>query len=176
MRRGAALFFLLVTTPLSPKNLHPTDQPETKPIKQHTINQIKKGGESVYGAPFRDEFHSRLRFSHRGLVACANANAPHTNGSQFFITLDKAEWLDKKNTIFGRVAGDTVYNLAKLNDYEVDEDDRPLEPPRILVRARRALERELHAWPCYSALCFVLVCARFHSLHTADTQISARTT
>lgn len=47
------------------------------------------GGESIYGAPFKDEFHSRLRFSHRGLVACANANAPHTNGSQFFVTLDK---------------------------------------------------------------------------------------
>jgi len=47
------------------------------------------GGESIYGAPFKDEFHSRLKFTHRGLVACANRNEPHTNGSQFFITLDK---------------------------------------------------------------------------------------
>jgi peptidyl-prolyl cis-trans isomerase SDCCAG10 len=47
------------------------------------------GGETIYGAPFRDEFHSRLRFTHRGLVACANTNEKHTNGSQFFITLDK---------------------------------------------------------------------------------------
>ena len=31
------------------------------------------GGESIYGAPFADEFHSRLRFNHRGLLACANA-------------------------------------------------------------------------------------------------------
>ncbi|KAI8467746.1 MAG: hypothetical protein J3K34DRAFT_471411 [Monoraphidium minutum] len=91
------------------------------------------GGESIYGEPFKDEFHSRLRFSHRGLVACANQNEPHTNGSQFFITLDKwffitldkCEWLDKKNTIFGRVAGDTIYNL-------VDPEDRPVDPPRIL--------------------------------------------
>jgi cyclophilin family peptidyl-prolyl cis-trans isomerase len=45
--------------------------------------------DSIYGAPFKDEFHSRLRFSHRGLLACANRNEPHTNGSQFFITLDK---------------------------------------------------------------------------------------
>lgn len=45
--------------------------------------------DSIYGAPFKDEFHSRLKFSHRGLVACANRNEPHTNGSQFFITLDK---------------------------------------------------------------------------------------
>jgi hypothetical protein len=39
----------------------------------------------------------------RGLLACANQNEPHTNGSQFFITLDRCEWLDKKNTIFGKV-------------------------------------------------------------------------
>lgn len=47
------------------------------------------GGETIYGAPFRDEFHSRLRFSHRGLIACANANEKNPNGSQFFVTLDK---------------------------------------------------------------------------------------
>ncbi|CAI5957584.1 unnamed protein product [Closterium sp. NIES-65] len=63
------------------------------------------GGESIYGEPFRDEFHSRLRFSHRGLVACANAGAPHSNGSQWFFTLDRCDWLDKKHTIFGKVGG-----------------------------------------------------------------------
>ena len=31
------------------------------------------GGESIWGKPFRDEFHSRLRFVRRGLVAMANA-------------------------------------------------------------------------------------------------------
>ena len=30
------------------------------------------GGESVYGEPFPDEFHQRLSFSHRGIVAMAN--------------------------------------------------------------------------------------------------------
>ncbi|CAN0918545.1 Peptidyl-prolyl cis-trans isomerase CYP57 [Linum grandiflorum] len=61
------------------------------------------GGDSIYGGSFSDEFHSRLRFNHRGLVACANAGSPHSNGSQFFMTLDKSEWLDRKNTIFGKV-------------------------------------------------------------------------
>lgn len=61
-----------------------------------------EGGESIYGKPFIDEFHSRLRFSHRGLVAMAN-NRPNSNGSQFFLTLDKTEWLQKKHTIFGKV-------------------------------------------------------------------------
>jgi cyclophilin family peptidyl-prolyl cis-trans isomerase len=57
-------------------------------------------------------------------VACANANAPHTNGSQFFITLDRTDGLNKKNTIFGKVTGDTIYNLANMNELEVDDDDR----------------------------------------------------
>eukprot|EP00195_Chlamydomonas_chlamydogama_P005875 CAMPEP_0202905216 /NCGR_PEP_ID=MMETSP1392-20130828/33118_1 /ASSEMBLY_ACC=CAM_ASM_000868 /TAXON_ID=225041 /ORGANISM="Chlamydomonas chlamydogama, Strain SAG 11-48b" /LENGTH=271 /DNA_ID=CAMNT_0049593201 /DNA_START=61 /DNA_END=873 /DNA_ORIENTATION=+ len=91
-----------------------------------------QGGESIYGGLFRDEFHTRLRFAHRGIVACANQNEPHTNGSQFFITLGAADWLDKKNTIFGKVVGDTIYNLLRLGDVEVDsETDRPLDPPVI---------------------------------------------
>nr|GEY14918.1 peptidyl-prolyl cis-trans isomerase CYP57 [Tanacetum cinerariifolium] len=91
------------------------------------------GGESIYGGTFADEFHSRLRFNHRGLVACANSNAPNTNGSQFFITLDRCDWLDKKHTIFGKVTGDSLYNLLNLGEIETDKDDRPLEsPPKIL--------------------------------------------
>ncbi|CAA7408809.1 unnamed protein product [Spirodela intermedia] len=61
------------------------------------------GGESIYGDAFPDEFHTRLRFNHRGLVACANAGSPHSNGSQFFMSLDRCDWLDRKNTIFGKV-------------------------------------------------------------------------
>ncbi|KAJ8448810.1 hypothetical protein Cgig2_011431 [Carnegiea gigantea] len=65
----------------------------------------------------------------RGLVACANAGTPHSNGSQFFITLDRCDWLDKKNTIFGKVTGDSIYNLLRLGEVETDKDDRPLDPP-----------------------------------------------
>jgi cyclophilin family peptidyl-prolyl cis-trans isomerase len=55
-----------------------------------------KGGESIFGGFFPDEFHSRLKFSHRGQVACANLNVQDSNSSQFFITLEKCGWLDKK--------------------------------------------------------------------------------
>lgn len=89
------------------------------------------GGESIYGGPFADEFHSRLRFSHRGLVACGGSS--NSNGSQFFITLDRCDWLDKKHTIFGKVTGDSLYNLLNLGDIETDKDDRPVDsPPKIL--------------------------------------------
>lgn len=60
-------------------------------------------GESIYGKPFRDEIHTRIKFNHRGQVAMANENSPNTNHSQFFFTLDSAPHLDKKHTIFGKV-------------------------------------------------------------------------
>lgn len=78
------------------------------------------GGESIYGAPFADEFHSRLRFNHRGIVACANAGSPHSNGSQFFISLDKCEWLDRKNTIFGKVPSRVLaFKKLKFMQFEL---------------------------------------------------------
>lgn len=86
------------------------------------------GGSSVYGRPFKDEFHSRLLFRHRGLVACVNENKPDSNGSQFFITLDKAEHLNKTATIFGKVVGDTIHNLSRFNEVDTDQDDRPEDP------------------------------------------------
>ncbi|KAJ8040611.1 Spliceosome-associated protein CWC27-like [Holothuria leucospilota] len=89
-----------------------------------------EGGESIYGATFKDEFHSRLKFIRRGLVAMANAG-PNDNGSQFFITLDKCEHLNGKHTIFGKVTGQTIYNVLKFGDIEVDGDDRPVYPPKI---------------------------------------------
>lgn len=64
-----------------------------------------EGGESVFedGQPFADEFHSRLRFVRRGLVAMANSGQPNDNRSQFFITLDATPELQNKHTIFGKV-------------------------------------------------------------------------
>ncbi|KAL0710438.1 hypothetical protein Bca4012_017416 [Brassica carinata] len=80
-----------------------------------------------------DEFHSRLRFNHRGIVAMANEFSPNTNGSPFFFTLDKCDWLDKKLTIFGKVTGDSIFNLVRLGEVDTGKDDRPLDPaPKIL--------------------------------------------
>eukprot|EP01084_Bolivina_argentea_P182540 315105_1 len=80
------------------------------------------GGESIYGKPFKDEFHSRLTFSHRGIVAMANSGAKNDNKSQFFVTLDKCDWLNRKHTIFGKVTGNTIYNILKFNDLQMDKE------------------------------------------------------
>ncbi|KAH7320996.1 cyclophilin-like domain-containing protein [Stachybotrys elegans] len=85
------------------------------------------------GINFKDEFHSRLKFNRRGLLGMANESRPDTNGSQFFFTLDKTEELNGKNTLFGRVAGDTIYNLTKIGESEVEEGtERPLYPIKVL--------------------------------------------
>ncbi|XP_050403420.1 spliceosome-associated protein CWC27 homolog [Patella vulgata] len=90
-----------------------------------------EGGESVYGKPFKDEFHSRLRFNRRGMVGMANAG-PNDNGSQFFFTMAATPELQNKHTIFGKVTGNTVYNLIKLQESEVDGSDKPLHPYKII--------------------------------------------
>jgi len=93
------------------------------------------GGESIYHEDFRDELHSRLKFSHRGIVAMANKNKPNSNGSQFFITLDKCSEMDKKYTIFGKVTGPTFFNAVTISNLSANEDGVPSmkdeEKPRI---------------------------------------------
>jgi len=81
------------------------------------------------GVGFKDEFHSRLKFNRRGLLGMAN-EGPDTNGSQFFLTLGETPELQGKNTLFGRVAGDTIYDVARMGEAEV-EGDRPIYPVKV---------------------------------------------
>lgn len=43
------------------------------------------------------------------------------NGSQFFFTLAATPELQNKHTIFGKVSGNTIYNMIKLEEGSVDE-------------------------------------------------------
>lgn len=83
-----------------------------------------KGGQSIWGKPFKDELNSKLLHSGRGVVSMANSG-PHTNGSQFFILYKSANHLNFKHTVFGMVVGGLT-SLASMEKVPVDDDDRPL--------------------------------------------------
>nr|XP_002127845.1 peptidyl-prolyl cis-trans isomerase-like 1 [Ciona intestinalis] len=89
-----------------------------------------RGGSSIYGGQFEDEFSRELKHTGAGVLSMANSG-PNTNGSQFFITLAPTQWLDMKHTIFGRVSGGIkVVNL--LGMVETSAQDRPVQD--VVVR------------------------------------------
>lgn len=93
-----------------------------------------EGGEAVCeGGLFEDEFHSRLKYNRRGLLGMANSGRKNDNGSQFFLTLGATPELEGVNTMFGRVVGDTIYNLMKMGEAELvgGKGERPLYPTKI---------------------------------------------
>lgn len=68
------------------------------------------------GYTFPDEFAAGLRHDVPGLLSMANSG-PDTNGSQFFITLGEARYLDYVHSIFGRVVeGHEVLTKITRND------------------------------------------------------------
>ncbi|HKC69910.1 MAG TPA: peptidylprolyl isomerase [Bacteroidia bacterium] len=78
------------------------------------------------GYKFPDETDTSLKHTGPGILSMANSdpqskvpysNAGNTNGSQFFITHVKTDWLDGKHTVFGHVVkGQDVVDSIKQND------------------------------------------------------------
>ncbi len=67
------------------------------------------------GYRFEDETSNGVAHE-RGSLSMANAG-PNTNGSQFFITHIKTDWLDGRHTVFGKVLeGQDVVDAIKQGD------------------------------------------------------------
>lgn len=119
-----------------------------------------RGGESIWGRSFQDEFSVELH-SLRGALSMANAG-PNTNGSQFFIVqapqvapsllrqmesltdrgfpreaidqyaeLGGTPHLDFRHTVFGQVF-EGMEVVDAIAEVETDRSDKPLEPVVIL--------------------------------------------
>lgn len=119
-----------------------------------------RGGESVWGRSFEDEFSVDYH-NIRGALSMANAG-PGTNGSQFFIVQAKevdgglisqmeqlsdrgfpadcvedykqlggTPWLDFKHTVFGQVV-EGMETVDAIADVETGYADKPLEDVSII--------------------------------------------
>jgi peptidylprolyl isomerase len=89
-----------------------------------------RGGSSIWGKTFEDEFKSGVSFDKKGILAMANAG-PGTNGSQFFITTVPTPWLDMHHTIFGEVV--SGYDVVeKIEKTPVGYGDKPVTEQKII--------------------------------------------
>jgi peptidylprolyl isomerase len=89
-----------------------------------------RGGESIFGGAFEDEFKPFVMFNKAGMLAMANAGR-NTNRSQFFITTTPTPHLNGRHTIFGEVV-EGMDVVHKLENIATDGRDKPLEPQLIL--------------------------------------------
>ena len=83
------------------------------------------GSTSIYGPAFPDE-NFKLKHDSAGLLSMANSG-PNTNGSQFFITCAKCDFLDGKHVVFGRVI-DGLLVMRKIENVPTGGNNKPRLP------------------------------------------------
>ncbi len=91
-----------------------------------------RGGESIWGKSFKDEFTPKAMFNRAGVLAMANAG-PNTNGSQFFITTVQTPHLNGRHTIFGYVKDKKSFDIVKkLENVPTGYMDKPIQEQKII--------------------------------------------
>lgn len=120
-----------------------------------------RGGESIFGQAFEDEFSDQL-FNFTGALSMANAG-PNTNGSQFFIVSNEhvpanmveemkavgypqkvikhyqensgTPWLDHRHTVFGQVINgmDVVKKISKVDRNGMDKPKKDVVMNEVTI-------------------------------------------
>lgn len=73
------------------------------PTSKSKTEKPGRGGQSIWGKKFEDEFKPSLSHNFRGILSMANSG-PNTNGSQFFITYRSCKHLDGEfNAVWGEM-------------------------------------------------------------------------
>lgn len=88
------------------------------------VNFNGTSGESIYG-PYFDDENFILRHNSAGLLSMVNEGKPHTNSSQFIITVQPSTHLDNTNVVFGKVVRGMGVVL-EINNVQT-ENDIPIE-------------------------------------------------
>ena len=104
---------------------HPTSTHALDTRSRHTQGD-GTGALSIYGTRFADE-NFTARHTGTGLLSAANSG-PDSNGCQFFVTCAAADWLDRKHVVFGRVLGDGLLVVRKIENVATGPANRPKMP------------------------------------------------
>ena len=104
------------------------------------------------GYVFPDAFNPELRHDSPGVLSMANSG-PHSNGSQFFITVAAAPWLNDVHTVFGRVIHgyEVVQAISQVHTNDQGQPQAPVHIQNVRIRrvgaAAEAFDLHAHGLP-----------------------------
>ena len=87
-------------------------------------------GYAIRGEFTSNHFQNDLKHE-RGVISMARTSNPNSAGSQFFIMVEDAPYLDGEYAAFGRVISD-MEEVDRIVSVPRDYDDKPLEEQKIV--------------------------------------------